>query len=227
MEENFVSSMKIRGPFVNRALHDWYIIDDSKFKHRMKGGIIEFLFAHPNAITRANSQKWNDDGELIWGQALKNKLKSYFTQGRYLSFEVFNDWLPTDDCFVTLDSKVKDKWGSAVAKIRVGYHEHDLIIGEYLAKRGERVLRKMGAKNISSSISGAPPPNLVGGGCRFGDDPQMSVLNADCRAHDVENLYVTDGSFMPTGGSVPYTWTIYANSFRVADKIIDQLGKKV
>jgi len=35
---------------------------------------------------------------------------------------------------------------------------------------------------------------------------------------------VTDGSFMPTGGSVPYTWTIYANAFRVADKILAELG---
>ena len=77
----------------------------------------------------------------------------------------------------------------------------------------------MGAENISSNISGSPPPNLVAGGCRFGDDPNTSVLNSDCRAHDVENLYVTDASFMPTGGSVPYTWTIYANSFRVADRI--------
>jgi choline dehydrogenase-like flavoprotein len=50
------------------------------------------------------------------------------------------------------------------------------------------------------------------------------VLDPNCRAHDVENLYVTDGSFMPTGGSVPYTWTIYANAFRVADKILSELG---
>ena len=38
------------------------------------------------------------------------------------------------------------------------------------------------------------------------------------------NLFVSDGSFMPTGGSVPYTFTIYANSFRVADHIVAQLG---
>ncbi len=57
------------------------------------------------------------------------------------------------------------------------------------------------------------------GGCLFGKDPATSVLEKDCRAHDVENLYITDASFMPTGGSVPYTWTIYANSFRVADII--------
>jgi len=40
----------------------------------------------------------------------------------------------------------------------------------------------------------------------------------------IGNLFVTDGSFMPTGGSVPYTWTIYANAFRVADRIAAQLG---
>ena len=81
------------------------------------------------------------------------------------------------------------------------------------------MLKKMGATNIRSGISGTPPQNLVAGGCRFGNSPATSVLNADCRAHDVDNLYVTDGSFMPTGGSVPYTWTIYANAFRVADRI--------
>ncbi len=225
MDQTMVDSMKIRGPFVNRALHDWYVIENSQFTNRMKGGMVEFLFAHPNAITRANSQKWDDDGNLVWGETLKKKLKTYFTQGRYLSFEVFNDWLPTDNCFVSLDSSVKDKWDTPVAKIRIGYHQHDLVVGEYLAERGENVLRQMGAKDINSSISGSPPPNLVAGGCRFGKDPQTSVLDADCRMHDADNLYVADGSFMPTGGSVPYTWTIYANSFRVADKISSELGK--
>ena len=77
----------------------------------------------------------------------------------------------------------------------------------------------MGARDISVGISSAPPPNLVAGGCRFGDDAKSSVLDKNCKAHDLENLYVSDASFMPTGGSVPYTWTIYANSFRVADFI--------
>ena len=86
------------------------------------------------------------------------------------------------------------------------------------------MLKAMGAENASWSINGKPPVNLIAGGCRFGTDPSRSVLDSDCRAHDVENLYVSDGSFMPTGGSVPYTWTIYANAFRVADKIISKLG---
>ncbi|MDH5517539.1 MAG: GMC family oxidoreductase [Gammaproteobacteria bacterium] len=215
--------MKQRGPFVNRGLQDWYFINDKKLGGKFKGGTIDFLLRHPNAISRANNLKWGNDGKLVWGQALKAKLYSAFTSTQDLRFEVFNDWLPTDDCFVSLDKSVKDKWGSPVAKVRVGYHDHDLKIGKYLAEKAERVLKHMGATNIRSHVSGSPPPNLVAGGCRFGNDIKSSVLNKDCRAHDVENLYITDGSFMPTGGSVPYTWTIYANSFRVADIILSRL----
>jgi choline dehydrogenase-like flavoprotein len=82
----------------------------------------------------------------------------------------------------------------------------------------------MGAKNIQSAIDGSPPANLISGGCRFGSDPKESVLDKNCKAHELDNLYITDGSFMPTGGSVTYTWTIYANSFRVADVILNRLN---
>jgi len=219
-----VAGFKLRGPFVNRALQDWYTIEDSEFGgEAVKGGTIEFLFRHPNPIARANPRKWGEDG-LVWGVPLKRRLESTFRDARYLRFEVFCDWLPVDDCFVSLDPQVKDQWGIPVARVRIGHHPHDLKIGRYLAGKGEAVLRQMGAENVRSSVSGSPPPNLVAGGCRFGNDPQTSVLDADCRAHDVENIYVTDGSFMPTGGSVPYTWTIYANAFRVADRMVERLG---
>lgn len=212
------------GPFVNRSLQDWYFIDDQRFADtRAKGGTIEFLFGHPNPIIRANATKWGDDG-LLWGLPLKRKLESWFRDDRKLNFEVFNDWLPTDDCFISLNGQTRDRWGTPVAQVRLGYHEHDLKVGNYLVEKGENVLRQMGAEYVSSSVSGAPPPNLSAGGCRFGTDPKNSVLDPDCRAHDCDNLFVTDGSFMPTGGSVPYTWTVYSNAFRVADKIKAQLG---
>lgn len=217
--EKEVNELKIGGLFVNRSLHNWYEIDDPTFNGKVKGGTVDFLFEHANATSKAIRQKWDDNGNLVFGPALKEKLKNYFTQQRRLKFEVFADWLPTDNCFVTLDPKIKDKWGDAVAHIRLGYHKHDLKVGKFLAKKAEELLQEMGAKNINSHISGGAPPNLVVGGCRFGDDPQKTVLDKNCKSHEVENLYITDGSFMPTGGSVTYTWTIYANSFRVAEII--------
>ncbi|WPL19206.1 6'''-hydroxyparomomycin C oxidase [Thiorhodovibrio winogradskyi] len=217
-------ALKTMGPFVNRALDDWYLIEDKGFagagnEHRYKGGIVEFLLAHPNPTGLANRAKWRN-GELVWGLPLKRRLEQWFRTDRTLRFEVFCDWLPTDDCFVSLDPKVKDRWGQPVARIRIGHHPHDLQVGRYLADKAERVLKELGAARVRSSISGAPPPNLMAGGCRFGTDPKTSVLDADCRAHEVENLFVTDGSFMPTGGSVPYTWTIYANALRVAEGML-------
>lgn len=217
-----VEQLRVVGPFVNRALDDWYSFDDPKLGH-LKGGIIEFLWDHPNAVARAQNTKWRD-GELVWGLPLKRRLETWFRTDRTLNFEVFNDWLPTDDCFVALDNAVKDRWQQPVAKVRVGAHAHDLHVGRTLAGKGESLLRELGARRIASSVGPAPPPNLQAGGCRFGEDPQTSVLDADCRSHELDNLFVTDGSFMPTGGSVPYTFTIYANSFRVADRIIAQLG---
>jgi len=219
--------LKTRGPFINRGLQDWYFINDKKFGGRVKGGTIDFLLRHPNTMTRANEYKRDDNDKLIWGSALKKTLHDGMTASQTLNYEVFCDWLPTDDCFVSLDTKVKDKWGMPVAKVRLGYHDHDLRVGEYLSEKAKKVLAQMGAKNISGTVSGSPPPNLVAGGCRFGNDPAATVLDKDCRAHEVKNLFISDGSFMPTGGSVPYTWTIYANAFRVADKIKQQLGKAV
>ena len=64
---------------------------------------------------------------------------------------------------------------------------------------------------------------LQHGTCRFGKDPATSVLDTDCRAHEVPNLYVVDGSFMPTSGGVPITLTIAANSFRVADRLVQKV----
>jgi choline dehydrogenase-like flavoprotein len=216
--------VKVLGPFVNRALQDWYTIKDEEIgKKPLKGGTIEFLFAHPNPMPLANGLRW-DSGELLWGKPLKRKLEKWFSEDRKLLFEVFNDWLPTDDCFVSLDPGVKDRWGSPVARVRLGAHPQDLKVGRYLAQKGEQVLRAMGLDWVTSSVSPSPPPNLVAGGCRFGKDPKQSVLDPDCRVWSADNLFVSDASFMPTGGSVPYTWTIYANAFRVADRIKQQLG---
>ena len=219
MDKLAADAMKTRGPFVNRGLQEWYYINDKTMGGSLKGGTIDFLLRHPNPMAKAMGLRFDNEDNLVWGTKLKQKLKTTFTSSQELVFEVFNDWLPTDNCFVSLDHSVKDKWGSPVAKVRIGYHQHDLKVGEYLSRKAVKVMEQMGADNISYSVSGSPPVNLVAGGCRFGNDPATSVLDKDCRIHDVDNVYVTDGSFMPTGGSVPFTWTIYANAFRVADII--------
>ena len=61
------------------------------------------------------------------------------------------------------------------------------------------------------------------GTARFGTDPATSVLDLDCKAHELDNLYVTDASFFPSIGAVNPTLTIVANALRVADRIAQRL----
>ena len=209
-----------RGVFFNRSIKDFQEIElDSKI---VKGGVIDFLFEHQNIISRVLREVY-EGKTLIWGERLKQKIKRDITTSRVLTFEIFNDWLPTDECYVDIEEGVKDRWGVDVASIHLNSHPHDLKVAKALEKEAVKILEKLKATDITTSISTNPPPNLVAGGCRFGNDPKKSVLDKNCKAWEVENLYITDASFMPTGGSVPYTYTIYANSFRVADVIKNSL----
>lgn len=62
------------------------------------------------------------------------------------------------------------------------------------------------------------------GTIRFGHDPRTSALDPNCKAHDLENLYVVDGSFFPSSGAVNPGLTIMANALRVADHLKKRLG---
>ena len=202
------------GLFVNRTLMDWY------YTKEFKAGTIDILFEHANPIRRASNLRWNED-ELIIGEQLQNKIFENFTKTRRLNIEIFTDWTPNDNSFISVDEKYKDKYAIPVANIRIGTNPQDLKASKFLEEKAIKLFEQMGAKDIKSEISQLPSGNLQAGGCRFGNNPKTSVLNKYCQAHEVSNLFVTDGSFMPTGGSVPFTWTIYANSFRVADYIKD------
>jgi choline dehydrogenase-like flavoprotein len=62
------------------------------------------------------------------------------------------------------------------------------------------------------------------GTIRFGDDPTTSVLDRNCKAHDLDNLYVVDGSFFPSSSAVNPALTIMANALRVGRHLFERLG---
>ena len=63
------------------------------------------------------------------------------------------------------------------------------------------------------------------GTIRFGIDAKTSALDVDCKAHDVDNLYVVDASFFPSSGAVNPALTIMANALRVGDHLRERLGQ--
>src|SRR5439155_1749392 len=97
----------------------------------------------------------------------------------------------------------------------------------------EKILREIDSASSPKATTGyfttKMPMHSLGhqvGTCKFGEDPQTSVLDLNCRAHDVDNLYVVDASFFVSSGAVNPTLTIVANALRVGDHLLERLGAR-
>jgi choline dehydrogenase-like flavoprotein len=123
---------------------------------------------------------------------------------------------------------VRDKWNRKVGHIIKNWHPHDGELMRVFAGRCREILN-IGAPTNDYLGYGSVYGNAVRianhilGGARFGTDRRDCMLDPSCRVWDIDNLYVTDGAFMPTSGGANPTLTIQANSFRVADLLKPRL----
>jgi choline dehydrogenase-like flavoprotein len=209
-------------PFVNRSVHDFYVLPEGQGPVR-KAGTLGFMFQHPNPIYAAVKMA-GDGPATLFGKALKDKLREY-RDSKILQFEIYGEFLPTDGTYVSVDPSVKDRFGLPVAAITIERHPNDLAATRYLVEKGEEILKAMEPERLERVGQAGETTILQHGTCRMGKDPATSVLDPECRAHEVPNLYVVDGSFMPSSGAVPTTLTIAANSFRVADLLVKRLKR--
>lgn len=115
-------------------------------------------------------------------------------------------------------------------KIRLEYTPNNLESFNRLRDRWVAVLKEAGHADhwfrLHAYFKKRIPLEGVGhqnGTCRFGTDPKQSVLDVNCRAHDVDNLYVVDGSFFASSGAVNPSLTIIANALRVGDHLLERL----
>ena len=131
--------------------------------------------------------------------------------------------LPQYDNRVEVDYEVTDAWGLPVARISLTPHENDLAMGRFLIDRNAEILEAAGATRVQRVYIDRITGNCSHqhGTARMGNDPDTSVLDRNCQAHEVDNLFVVDGSPFPTGTGINPTLTIMANAWRVAQHILD------
>jgi choline dehydrogenase-like flavoprotein len=215
------AGLRDRHPFLERSVTEHYFLPPgiSPFG---KGGIIKYAMGRIHPISNSYTAAWRGFDQVLWGQALKDRLRSHFLDAREVRFEVFQDFVPNDRTHVELDPEVVDRWGLPAARMHLHHPEHHRQAGEWLVDRGLEVLGEMGADELMRRDIGYTNQVMTHGTCRAGDDPETSVLNRFCQAHQDPNLFVVDGSFMPTSGGAPSTLSIVANSFRTADYIVDR-----
>ncbi|NEQ35840.1 MAG: GMC family oxidoreductase [Okeania sp. SIO3I5] len=108
------------------------------------------------------------------------------------------------------------------------WEAHDRLVHRWMdvLKSVDKVVGNAVLKRGSIYPRGEVPIEVVAnqcGTCRFGEDPKTSVLDINCRTHDVDNLYVVDSSFFPSSSAVTPALTIIANALRVGEHLKERL----
>jgi choline dehydrogenase-like flavoprotein len=135
--------------------------------------------------------------------------------------------MPVFDCRVELAPDVKDYWGIPSLRISGNRHPHDIEVGRFIAGKCEQWLKEAGAVITWQSVAGTG----VSGGqhqagtCRMGNDPKTSVVDRYCRIHDVDNVYVVDGSVHVNNGGFNPSLTIQAIAYWASASLSKTLRK--
>jgi choline dehydrogenase-like flavoprotein len=140
-----------------------------------------------------------------------------------VDFWLSTEDVPRSDSRVTLERdgsiRLSYEVGNQTASDRL-YHQLRSMLG-HLGMHPDHLIPRHAYLKTDIPVAGCAHQ---AGTCRFGTDPTTSVLDVNCRAHEVDNLYVVDTSFFPSIGAVNPALTAMANALRVGDHLLDRLG---
>jgi len=145
----------------------------------------------------------------------------------YMAKHAVDFWLTTEDLPLAENRVTVDRAG----RIHLAYHDRNLEPHRRLLAKLKGLLTHLDFHEhlIPNQLIRDERIPIAGvahqcGTVRFGEDPATSALDVNCRAHDVDNLYVVDTSFFPSSSAVNPALTAMANSLRVGDVIAERLG---
>lgn len=149
-----------------------------------------------------------------WGWGMRRVMMDY---NHWAAIALLGEILPWPENRVQL-AEEKDRFGIPVAKVSFDLHDNDKKMIEFGKGKVIEVMWAAGAQEV---VQEARYAHLVGA-ARMGDDPRASVVDKYGRTHDIGNLFICDGSVMPTQGSANPGLTIQALAARTADYLISQ-----
>ncbi len=193
------------------ALNDFYFAND-EFEYPL--GAIQMV-----GKSQADMYRGEKPGET--------KLAPEWTLDRVAKHSI-DFWLSTEDLPLAENRVTVDK----DAKVTLSYRSTNDVPKEKLYEKLKSILGKLDMneghllKGFAYMKNEIPVAGVAhqAGTCRFGSDPASSVLNVDCRAHELDNLYVVDTSIFPSIGAVNPALTAMANALRVGDHLIGRLN---
>lgn len=188
---------------------------------------------HTNGVIRgygiqgAHGSSYGSAGAIAripgFGKSLKQAVHKKDDWWR-MGLTAYAECLPRWENFVSLDPQVRDAWGVPAARIRHQWGDNEMKLYETMLDECEELLRAAGGapsyRQKEPRWPGGATHEL--GGARMGNDPKTSVVNRWRQAHDVKNVFVTDGAVFPSSPCQNPTLTMMALALETAEWIVDQ-----
>lgn len=163
-----------------------------------------------------------------YGKALKDDYRRFY--GARVGFSGRGEMIPNEQSYCEIDPTVVDRWGIPVLRFHFKWTDYELNQVRHMQHTFRALIEQMGGTPLSPMPDRATGYGIEPGGriihevgvTRMGHSPSTSVLNAQCQAHDVKNLFVADGGPFVTNADKNVTWTILALAMRTSTYIVDQ-----
>jgi choline dehydrogenase-like flavoprotein len=155
-----------------------------------------------------------------WGRSFAEAMDAY---DRMAGMWIVGEDMPQQTNAVTLHASEKDQFGLPVPNVNFDDHANDAAMRDHAYKQGSAIYDAVGAVKTFHTPPYPSTHNL--GTNRMSEKPQDGVVNKWGQAHDIPNLFVSDGSQFTTGGAENPTLTIVALAIRQADHIASEMSK--
>jgi choline dehydrogenase-like flavoprotein len=163
-----------------------------------------------------------------YGKSLKEDYRRYY--GATVGFSGRGEMIPNADTYCEIDPNVVDTYGIPVLRFHAKMSEHEINQAKHMQDTFREIIHEMGGTPTSSMPSRESEYGLANvgriihevGTTRMGNDAGTSVVNANCQAHDVKNLFVADGGPFVSNAHKNCTWTILALAMRTSEFIAQQ-----
>jgi choline dehydrogenase-like flavoprotein len=209
-----------RGP-AGQLIHSMQFYETDKSRGFVRGAKMHAL-PTPGPLNAIEAHRKRDFDEL-WGPAIHDVARS---ARNGILWAANTEDLPEEHNRVTLSTKLVDSDGLPAPKIEYRISDNTRRLLKFTVERMVEAHEAAGAAHVITQELWIDQPGHLLGTARMGHDPATSVVDSYGKTHDVDNLYIADGSIFVTSGSANPTCTISAVALRAGKKLVEQVSAR-
>jgi choline dehydrogenase-like flavoprotein len=184
-----------------------------------------FMGGIHNHVRAAAAAKGSSPSGPGYGKSLKDDYRRFY--GAMVNFAGRGEMIPNKDTYMEIDPSVVDKWGIPVPRFHYKFYDYEINQAKHMQETFRAIITEMGGTPMTEMPTRERFYGLAPGGriihelgvTRMGNDPNTSVLNKNCQAHDCRNVFVADAGPFVSQPDKNCTWTILALSMRTSEFI--------